>query len=118
MVVGLSVQGVLSLHLTTNVAWEPTSLVVVGIAVLTLAVVGYLDARLGAGPFEGLALASRPAPFAAPYIALQAIGAVNRTLLGADVGIGTVAVVVSVGPATHKLRARPRSCPLNARSAA
>ena len=67
----------MSLHLTTNVACEPTSLLVVGITVLTLAVVGYLDARLDAGPFEGLALASRPAPFAAADIALQAIGAVT-----------------------------------------
>lgn len=75
------------------------ALLVVAFPVLALGIVLYLGAHLGAGPTEGAALAfDPPVRFAIGYNLVQGTGAVLGFLLGADVGIGTVAVIVLLGP--------------------
>ena len=92
---------------------EPGSLLVrallLGLAlpVLALGVAGYLNTDSGAGPAEAAALAvDPPVPFRWGYNLLQGTGALVGWLWGADVGPGTVLVVVVLGPAVAALRAR------------
>ncbi len=66
---------------------------------LSAGVAGYLAAELGAGPFEGAALAwDPPVPFRWSYTAVQVGGALIGWLLGAAIGPGTVLVVLLIGP--------------------
>ena len=106
-VVGLTVSGGLAL------TEEPTSLVVrsvlllLALPVLAVGVAGYLNTATGAGPAEAAALAvDPPVPFRWGYNLLQGTGALLGWLWGADVGPGTVLVVVALGPAVSALRAR------------
>ncbi len=92
---------------------EPASLLVravlLGLAlpVLAVGVAGYLNTDSGAGPAEAAALAvDPPVPFAWGYNLLQGTGALVGWLWGADVGPGTVLVVVVLGPAVAALRER------------
>jgi uncharacterized membrane protein YczE len=92
---------------------EPASLAVrclllaAALPVLALGVAGYLNTATGAGPAEAAALAAEPAvPFRWGYNALQGAGALFGWLGGADVGIGTLLVVVALGPAVQAARAR------------
>ncbi len=86
MVVGLTVSGGLALTA------EPASLLVrwlllaLALPVLAVGVAGYLNTATGAGPAEAAVLVG--------------------WLWGADVGPGTVLVVVALGPAVSALRAR------------
>ena len=107
VVVGLTVSG--GLALTT----EPSSLVVralllaLALPVLAVGVAGYLNTATGAGPAEAAALAvDPPVPFRWGYNLLQGTGALVGWLWGADVGPGTVLVVVALGPAVVALRQR------------
>lgn len=78
---------------------ERSALLVLAFPVLALGIVLYLGAHLGAGPTEGAALAfDPPVRFAISYNLVQGTGAVLGFLLGADVGIGTIAVIVLLGP--------------------
>ena len=92
---------------------EPGSLLVralllaLALPVLALGVAGYLNTDSGAGPAEAAALAvDPPVPFAWGYNVLQGTGALVGWLWGADVGPGTVLVVVVLGPAVAALRTR------------
>jgi uncharacterized protein len=67
--------------------------------VLALGIAVYLGSQTGAGPAEAAALAwDPPVPFRWSYSAVQGGGAVLGWLLGATVGIGTVAVILLLGP--------------------
>lgn len=67
--------------------------------VLALGIATYLGSRTGAGPAEGAALAwDPPLPFRWTYSAVQGGGALIGWLLGATVGVGTIAVIVLLGP--------------------
>lgn len=67
--------------------------------VLALGIATYLGSRTGAGPAEGAALAwDPPLPFRWTYSAVQGGGALVGWLLGATVGVGTIAVIVLLGP--------------------
>jgi uncharacterized membrane protein YczE len=71
----------------------------VAFPVLSIGVSGYLASRLGAGPAEAAALAwDPPVPFRWSYSLMQISGALIGWGLGADVGIGTLLVVVVIGP--------------------
>jgi uncharacterized protein len=92
---------------------EPASLalraglLVLALPVLALGVAGYLNTESGAGPAEAAALAvDPPVPFRWGYNLLQGAGALVGWLWGADVGPGTVLVVVVLGPAVSALRTR------------
>jgi len=67
--------------------------------VLAIGISGYLGSHSGAGPAEAAALAWDP-PFAFKwtYSAVQAGGALIGWLLGATVGVGTLAVIFLLGP--------------------
>ena len=68
--------------------------------VLALGIAVYLGANTGAGPAEAAALAwDPPVPFRWSYSLVQGGGALVGWLLGATIGVGTVAVIVALGPA-------------------
>ena len=105
LVVGLTVSAGL------QVLDEPAStgaralLLVLALPVLSAGVAGYLNTSTGAGPAEAAALSfDPPVPFRWGYNVLQAVGAIAGWLCGADIGPGTVAVVVAIGPAVAALR--------------
>lgn len=68
--------------------------------VLAVGISLYLGSHTGAGPAEAAALAwDPPVAFKWGYSAVQAGGALIGWLLGATVGIGTLAVILLLGPA-------------------
>ena len=70
-------------------------------------VAGYVNTETGAGPTEVAALTfDPPVPFRSGYNALQAVCALVGWLCGADVGVGTLAVVVVLGPGIDVLHMR------------
>jgi uncharacterized protein len=67
--------------------------------VLALGIAAYLGAHTGAGPAEAAALAwDPPIPFRWSYSMVQGGGALVGWLLGATIGVGTIAVIVLLGP--------------------
>ena len=67
---------------------------------LAVGIAVYLGSHTGAGPAEAAALAwDPPVPFRWSYSAVQGGGALIGWLLGATVGLGTVAVILLLGPA-------------------
>ena len=79
--------------------WERVALLAVALGVLALGVALYLGSQTGAGPAEAAALAwDPPLAFRVSYSAMQGTAAVLGWFLGASIGIGTVAVVVLLGP--------------------
>ena len=106
-VVGLTVSGGLALTAEPSSLLVRALLLALALPVLAVGVAGYLNTATGAGPAEAAALAvDPPVPFAWGYNLLQGAGAVVGWLWGADVGPGTVLVVVALGPAVTALRAR------------
>lgn len=77
---------------------------VAAFVLLCLGVAGYLAADLGAGPAEVAALAwDPPVPFKWSYSAFQFLGGLIGWLCGATFGIGTVVVVLLIGPVVARL---------------
>jgi uncharacterized membrane protein YczE len=67
--------------------------------VLAVGIALYLGAQTGAGPAEAAALAwDPPVPFRWSYSLVQGGGALVGWLLGATIGIGTLAVIFLLGP--------------------
>ena len=59
-----------------------------------------LGSHIGAGPAEAAALAwDPPVAFRWSYSVVQGGGALGGWLMGATIGVGTVAVIVLLGPA-------------------
>ena len=66
---------------------------------LAIGIAVYLGSHTGAGPAEAAALAwDPPVPFRWSYSLVQGGGALAGWLLGATVGVGTLAVIVLLGP--------------------
>ena len=106
-VVGLTVSGGLALTEEPSSLLVRSGLLLLALPVLAVGVAGYLNTATGAGPAEAAALAvDPPVPFRWGYNLLQGTGALVGWLWGADVGPGTVLVVVALGPAVSALRAR------------
>lgn len=79
--------------------WARILLVTAALPVLALGIALYLGTHLGAGPMEAAALAwDPPLRFAWSYNSIQLLSAVAGYALGAPLGLGTVAVVVALGP--------------------
>lgn len=81
--------------------------------IVCVGVAAYLAADSGAGPMEAAALAfDPPIPFRWSYSGVQIGSALVGWWCGADLGAGTVAVVVLIGPCVARLvplfRPRPR----------
>ena len=88
--------------------------------VVCVGVAAYLAADSGAGPMEAAALAfDPPIPFRWSYSAVQIGSALVGWWCGADLGVGTVAVVVLIGPCVARLVPlfRPRPQPVEALAA-
>lgn len=99
MVVGFTVT------LMTPILPEPSALgwryveLIAAIPIVCLGVAGYLTSHLGAGPTEAAALAwDPPLRFKWSYSILQISTALIGWALGAAVGIGTLLVVLLIGP--------------------
>ena len=74
-------------------------LLVAAFPVLAVGIAAYLGSATGAGPAEAAALAwDPPVPFRWSYSLVQGGGALGGWLLGATVGVGTIAVVLALGP--------------------
>ncbi len=80
--------------------WARVGLLLVAFPVLAAGIALYLGVGLGAGPVEAAALGfDPPVPFAVSYNTAQALGALVGWWQGAAVGLGTIAVIVLLGPA-------------------
>jgi uncharacterized membrane protein YczE len=68
--------------------------------VLAIGIALYLGSHTGAGPAEAAALAwDPPVAFKWSYSVVQGGGALGGYLLGATIGVGTLAVIFLLGPA-------------------
>lgn len=75
------------------------ALLAVALVVLAVGIAAYLGSHTGAGPTEAAALAwDPPLPFRWSYAAVQGGGAVAGWVSGATIGVGTVAVILLLGP--------------------
>lgn len=80
--------------------WARLVLLAVAFPVLAAGIALYLGVGLGAGPVEAAALGfDPPVPFAVSYNTAQLLGALVGWWQGAAVGIGTLFVIVLLGPA-------------------
>ena len=99
VVVGVVISVLLDLWHTPDDPVARAALLVVAFPVLAVGIAAYLGSDTGAGPAEAAALAwDPPVPFRWSYSLVQGGGALGGWLLGATVGVGTIAVVVALGP--------------------
>lgn len=100
VVVGVTVTGFLGLLETPAGVGPRLLLLAAAFPVLAVGIAVYLGSHTGAGPAEAAALAwDPPVPFRWSYSAVQGGGALVGWLLGATIGLGTVAVILLLGPA-------------------
>jgi uncharacterized membrane protein YczE len=100
VLVGVVVSIVLDLLETPDgLVWRGV-LLAAAFPVLAVGIALYLGSHTGAGPAEAAALAwDPPVAFKWSYSVVQGGGALGGWLLGATVGIGTLAVIFLLGPA-------------------
>lgn len=100
VVVGWTVSLVVGLLDTPDGLPARVALLAAALPALALGISMYLGANTGAGPAESAALAwDPPVPFRWTYSLVQGGGAMVGWLLGATIGVGTIAVVLALGPA-------------------
>lgn len=100
LVVGWTVSFLLDVLETPDGLHWQLLLLAAAFPVLAVGIAAYLGARTGAGPAEAAALAwDPPLPFKWSYSMVQGGGALVGWLLGATLGIGTLAVIFLLGPA-------------------
>lgn len=99
VVVGFAVSGVMAVVAEPEGLLTRGLLLAVAFPVLAVGVAGYLGSGTGAGPTEAAAIAfDPPLPFRWSYSIVQGGGALVGWLLGAAVGVGTLLVIVLLGP--------------------
>jgi uncharacterized membrane protein YczE len=99
VLVGVVISVLLDVWSTPDGPLGRTALLVLAFPVLAVGIAAYLGSDTGAGPAEAAALAwDPPVPFRWSYSLVQGGGALGGWLLGATVGVGTLAVVVALGP--------------------
>lgn len=99
LVVGLTVSVILATIDTPEGLLPRIVLAVAAFPVLAVGIAVYLGSHTGAGPAEAAALAwDPPVAFRWTYSAVQGGGALVGWLLGATVGVGTIAVILFLGP--------------------
>ena len=100
VLVGVTVSVVLDLLETPDhLAWRSV-LLAAAFPVLAIGIALYLGSHTGAGSAEAAALAwDPPIAFKWSYSMVQGGGALGGWLLGATVGVGTLAVIFLLGPA-------------------
>ena len=113
VLVGVTVSVVLGLLETPDALGWRAALLAAAFPVLAVGIALYLGSHTGAGPAEAAALAwDPPVPFRWSYSVVQGGGALGGWLLGATVGVGTLAVILLLGPAVD-LAARLMSLDLH-----
>ncbi len=99
VLVGVTVSVLVDLLDTPDGLGPRALLLIAAFPVLAVGIAVYLGSHTGAGPAEAAALAwDPPVPFRWSYSAVQGGGALVGWLLGATIGLGTVAVIVLLGP--------------------
>lgn len=99
VLVGVIVSLFLDLLATPELLTSRAMLLAAAFPVLAVGIATYLGSNTGAGPAEAAALAfDPPIAFRWSYSAVQGGGALLGWLLGATIGVGTIAVVVLLGP--------------------
>ena len=85
-----------------------TGLLAAGVLLNAVATAGYIGARLGPGPRDGLmtGLAARGLPVRLVRTAIEVTVLVTGFLLGGTVGIGTAVYALAIGPLVHPLLPR------------
>ncbi|HEY7046084.1 MAG TPA: hypothetical protein VH373_02595 [Jatrophihabitantaceae bacterium] len=106
MIVGITVNLVLIAVDPPTTLVPRVAVLLAGVGLLAVGVAGYLATALGSGPFESATIALRPVPFRIAYAVLQAAGAGIGWALGASIGVGTLVVVLGVGPLVSAIRTR------------
>lgn len=107
VLVGVTVSVCLGLLSTPDELVLRALLLVAAFPVLAVGIAMYLGSHTGAGPAEAAALAwDPPVPFRWSYSVVQGGGAVVGWLLGATVGVGTLAVIFMLGPAVDLVSRR------------
>ena len=100
VLVGVTVSVVLDLLATPDGLLWRAVLLGAAFPVLAIGIALYLASHTGAGPAEAAALAwDPPIAFRWSYSLVQGGGALGGWLLGATVGVGTLAVIFLLGPA-------------------
>jgi uncharacterized protein len=100
VLVGVTVSVVLDVLDTPDALGWQVALLAAAFPVLAVGIALYLGSHTGAGPAEAAALAwDPPVPFRWSYSVVQGGGALGGWLLGATVGVGTLAVILLLGPA-------------------
>lgn len=100
VLVGVTVSVVLDLLETPDSLLWRAVLLAAAFPVLAAGIALYLGSHTGAGPAEAAALAwDPPVPFRWSYSLVQGGGALGGWLLGATVGVGTLTVILLLGPA-------------------
>ncbi len=99
VVVGVTVTVLLDALSTPDTLLMRSVLLAAAFPVLATGIAAYLGSNTGAGPAEAAALAwDPPLAFRWSYSAVQGGGALVGWLLGATIGVGTIAVIVLLGP--------------------
>lgn len=99
VIVGVTVWLLLMALPTPEAWWGRGLMLLAALPVIALGIAAYLGSRTGAGPAEAAALAwDPPIPFRWSYSAVQGGGALVGWLLGAAAGVGTLAVILLLGP--------------------
>jgi len=103
-VVGFTVSALMPVFPEPDEATGQAVEFVAAFVILCIGVAGYLAVDLGAGPAEVAALAwDPPVPFKWSYSAFQFVGGLVGWLCGATFGIGTVVVVLLIGPVVARM---------------
>ena len=117
VVVGFTVSGVMSLVAEPDGLPARGLMLAVAFPVLAVGVAGYLGSGTGAGPTEAAAIAfDPPVPFRWSYGIVQGGGALTGWLLGAAIGVGTILVIVLLGPMVDLVSRQVRAFRLPATS--
>jgi uncharacterized protein len=100
LLVGVTVSVVLNLFETPHDLLWRAVLLIAAFPVLAVGIALYLGSHTGAGPAEAAALAwDPPIAFRWSYSLVQGGGAIGGWLMGATVGVGTLTVILLLGPA-------------------
>ena len=117
VVVGFTVSGVMSLVAEPDGLLARGLMLAVAFPVLAIGVAGYLGSGTGAGPTEAAAIAfDPPVPFRWSYGIVQGGGALTGWLLGAAIGVGTILVIILLGPMVDLVSRQVRTFRLSATS--
>lgn len=103
VLVGLAVDGALTLLPTVDPLWLRWLFLVSGVVLNGVATGLYIGARLGPGPRDGLmtGLAARGHSIRIVRTTIEVSALITGYLLGGTVGVGTLAYAVGIGPLAH-----------------